>query len=91
MRIINQIRAQQISVRSHSIAPIIFLLFHLLNNSSIVDIVQDAPDYTPTVNETFSSFVCAVFSVWTVIFSDEHDNQKSTIIVEIPNASTGGV
>jgi hypothetical protein len=57
------------------------------SDKSASNLTQDAPDYTPVVDESFSSFVCAVFSVWTIVFSDEHDNQKSTqtVAVEIPN------
>lgn len=73
---------------SSSLSKITFLIH---SSSLLLDVVQDAPDYTPTVNETYSSFVCAVFSVWTIIFSDEHDNHKTTLEVEIPNPIREGV
>jgi hypothetical protein len=61
------------------------------SDKSANNLTQDAPDYTPVVDESFASFVCAVFSAWTIVFSDEHDNQRSTatIAVEIPSVSRG--
>mmetsp|Transcript_19574 Transcript_19574/g.20279 ORF Transcript_19574/g.20279 Transcript_19574/m.20279 type:complete len:347 (+) Transcript_19574:71-1111(+) len=46
---------------------------------------ENPPDNSPQIDESYASFVCEVFKFWTVIFSDEHDNQTKTISVEIPS------